>query len=61
MTEGTIMANEALQIQLHSGNNNMDWISCSVEHGSPWQICQLLMKSSNKNWGQVQQTSASNH
>jgi len=30
-----IMANEALQIQLHSGNTDMDWISCSGEHGSP--------------------------
>jgi len=34
-----IHANEALQIQLHSGNTDMDWISCSVEHGSPLQIC----------------------
>lgn len=30
-----IKANEALQILLHSGNNDMDWITCSVEHGSP--------------------------
>jgi hypothetical protein len=28
-------ANEALQIQLHSGNSDIDWISCLVEHSSP--------------------------